>query len=56
LDTRRLEQQKEPGRQPSLGWINDEVCDAVCAFAARYDAAWLIEKNGLRRRLDRRAA
>jgi transposase InsO family protein len=34
----------------------DEVRDAVRAFAARYNAEWLIEKNGHRSPLDMRAA
>ena len=34
----------------------DEVRDAVRAFAARYNAEWLIEKNGHRSPLDARAA
>ncbi len=34
----------------------DEVRDAVRAFVARYNAEWLIEKNGLRSPLDMRAA
>jgi transposase InsO family protein len=34
----------------------DEVRDAVRAFAARYNAEWLIEKNGYRSPLDARAA
>lgn len=34
----------------------DEVRDAVRDFAARYNAAWLIEKNGYRSPLDARAA
>jgi putative transposase len=34
----------------------DEVRDAVRAFAARYNAEWLIEKNGYRSPADMRAA
>ena len=34
----------------------DEVCDAVRDFVARYNAEWLIEKNGLRSPSDARAA
>ena len=34
----------------------DEVRDAVRAFVARYNAEWLIEKNGHRSPLDRRDA
>ena len=34
----------------------DEVRDAVRAFAARYNAEWLIEKNGYRSLADMRAA
>ena len=34
----------------------DEVRDAVRAFVARYNAEWLIEKNGHRSPLDARAA
>ena len=34
----------------------DEVRDAVRAFAARYNAEWLIEKNGHRSPLGMRAA
>jgi putative transposase len=34
----------------------DEVRDAVRAFVARYNAEWLIEKNGLRSPIDTRAA
>ncbi len=34
----------------------DEVRDAVRAFVARYNAEWLIEKNGQRSPLDMRAA
>ena len=34
----------------------DEVRDAVRDFAARYNAEWLIEKNGFRSPLDARAA
>ena len=34
----------------------DEVRDAVRAFVARYNAGWLIEKNGLRSPNDARAA
>jgi transposase InsO family protein len=34
----------------------DEVRDTVRAFAARYNAEWLIEKNGYRSPLDARAA
>ena len=34
----------------------DEVRDAVRAFAARYNAEWLIEKNGYLSPLDARAA
>ena len=34
----------------------DEVRDAVRAFAARYNAEWLIGKNGYRSPLDARAA
>ena len=33
----------------------DEVRDTVCNFAARYNAEWLIEKNGHRSPLDMRA-
>ena len=34
----------------------DEVRDAVRAFVARYNAEWLIEKNGHRSPADMRAA
>jgi hypothetical protein len=34
----------------------DEVREAVREFAARYNAAWLIEKNGYLSPLDARAA
>jgi transposase InsO family protein len=34
----------------------DEVRDAVCEFVARYNAEWLVEKNGFRSPLDARAA
>jgi hypothetical protein len=34
----------------------DEVREAVRDFAARYNAAWLIEKNGYLSLLDARAA
>ena len=34
----------------------DDVRDAVRAFVARYNAEWLIEKNGHRSPADRRAA
>ena len=34
----------------------DEVRNAVRAFVARYNAEWLIEKNGHRSPADRRAA
>jgi hypothetical protein len=34
----------------------DEVRDAVRAFVVRYNAEWLIEKNGHRSPLDARAA
>ena len=34
----------------------DEVRDAVHDFAARYNAAWLIKKNGFRSPIDARAA
>jgi hypothetical protein len=34
----------------------DEVRDAVRSFVARYNADWLIEKNGHRSPLDMRAA
>ena len=34
----------------------DQVRDAVRAFAARYNAEWLIEKNGHRSPNDARAA
>ena len=34
----------------------DEVREAVRAFVARYNAEWLIEKNGHRSPLDARAA
>ena len=34
----------------------DEVRDAVRAFAARYNAEWLIEKNGYLSPRDARAA
>jgi putative transposase len=34
----------------------DEVRDAVRSFVARYNAAWLIEKNGHRSPLDMRGA
>jgi putative transposase len=34
----------------------DEVRGAICAFVARYNAEWLIEKNGHRSPLDRRDA
>jgi hypothetical protein len=34
----------------------DEVREAVREFAARYNAAWLIEKNGYLGPLDARAA
>ena len=34
----------------------DEVRDAVRDFVARYNAEWLIEKNGLRSPSDARAA
>ena len=34
----------------------DEVRDAVRDFVARYNAEWLIEKNGLRSPNDTRAA
>jgi transposase InsO family protein len=34
----------------------DELRDAVRDFVARYNAAWLIEKNGFRSPLDARAA
>src|SRR3712207_8182976 len=33
----------------------DDVRDAVRAFAARYNAAWLIEKNGHRSPTDRKS-
>ena len=34
----------------------DEIRDAVRSFVARYNAAWLIEKNGHRSPLEIRAA
>jgi transposase InsO family protein len=34
----------------------DEVREAVSEFVARYNAEWLIEKNGFRSPLDARAA
>ena len=34
----------------------DDVRAAVCGFVDRYNAAWLIEKNGLLSPLDARAA
>ena len=50
----RIEQILVPDREGRLGDVAqgyetiDEVRDAVRAFAARYNAEWLIEKNGHR--------
>jgi hypothetical protein len=53
---RRLEQRREPRRRSSLGRAIDADRDAVRAFAAGCNAAWLIGKNRFCSPLDARAA
>jgi putative transposase len=46
---------KEPAIQDRIFQTVDDVRDAVRAFVARYNAEWLIEKNGHRSPADMRA-
>ena len=55
MPTRRAFMAYSVGAASALGTV-DDVRDAVRAFAARYNAEWLIEKNGHRSPDDARAA
>jgi putative transposase len=46
---------KEPAIRDRIFQTVDDVRDAVRAFVARYNAEWLIEKNGYRSPADMRA-